>query len=56
MIPTGYTVHHGHDPDTDRDILLTTWADGSREVAFRPGRNRTELTWGAPVSISAVSS
>lgn len=54
MIPAGYTIHHGHDPIADRDILVTTWSDGSQEVAFRPGRNRTDLTWGAPVAVELI--
>ncbi|WP_163168075.1 hypothetical protein [Arthrobacter sp. Alg241-R88] len=51
---SGYTIHHGHDPLADLDVLVTTWADGAQEVAFRPGRDRTDLRWGAPVRVELV--
>ena len=61
--PASHTILTGHDPsitlegweDTPGvDLLLQEWReDGkvTRELAVRPGLNRREITWGAPVSL-----
>lgn len=45
----GYIDFLAHDPDNGSegtDILITIWADtGTCQVAVRPGRDCTGLTW-----------
>ena len=58
------TIHTGHDPATDIqgfpgegcDLLLTIWDDGTREMAVRPGYQRTGRTWGPPALLLPVPS
>lgn len=49
-----YTLHKGDDGETE--YLVTTWADGTMEVAARPVGSGA--TWSAPASLltEAVSS
>lgn len=49
----------GHDPIHEvggTDVLVTIHDDGEIEVALRPGKDQTELAWGAPVTFADTAS
>jgi hypothetical protein len=51
-------VYKGHDPTNGpdgTDLLLTEHDDGTFELATRPGKDRTSLTWGPPVVVDEVT-
>ena len=42
-----------YDPDTDTQFLIRLNSDGSGEFATRPGRDRRDITWSAPIPMRA---
>jgi len=42
----GHADYYGED---GTDILVSVWPDGGVEVALRPGRRESWVTWGPPV-------
>lgn len=43
-----------HIDELDIDVLVTTWDDGTGELAYRPGSGRTSLRWSPPVPLEAA--
>lgn len=41
-------VFVAHDPDVDRDFLITVFDDGTGTFATRPGRDQRWMGWSAP--------
>jgi hypothetical protein len=36
------------------DVLVTTWSDGTGEVAYRQGQGQTSVRWSAPVPLEVA--
>jgi hypothetical protein len=45
----------GHDPYEDVDYLVTIWADGTAELAYRDGTNQYRVVWSPPVLLKEAT-
>ena len=53
--PYATDLWKAHDPEAGEDLLITRYTDGSLSFAKRPGRDRTDLTWGPQVELEVAS-
>jgi hypothetical protein len=49
--PVKPTLATAHIPALSIDVLVTIWADGTGELAYRDGPGQYGLTWSPPIPL-----